>query len=61
VNINYWKPTPKKWRKVGDTLLLISVSFTGLSIVDEMRWLGLAVSMCAAAGKFLTNFFADEN
>ena len=58
---NYWKPTPKRWRKIGDALLTLSVSFAGLSIVDEFRWIGISVSIIGGIGKFLTNFFANDN
>ena len=62
---NYYKPTPKKWRKVGDALIIaiptIQPAIMGLDIsLKAKAWLVLAISVILATGKFLTNFFADE-
>lgn len=57
---NYWKPTPKKWRKIGDALLAVALyaqtqeALTGYSHVTQI------VSIVGLLGKFLTNFFAEE-
>lgn len=57
---NYWQPTPKKVRKLGDALLAMSMysqtqeMFTGHSILLT------SVSIIGLIGKFLTNFFSDE-
>lgn len=61
----YFSPTPKKWRKVGDSLLLLSVgvsgSITGLPMPDnEKMWLMFAVSLLGTFGKIMTNFAGDE-
>ena len=68
---NYWKPTPKKWRKIGDTILAVGTFITAGSLVgyDQMKEiftpqevkLIIALSfILGVAGKFLTNFFKDE-
>lgn len=57
---NYYKPTPKRWRKVGDALLTLSISFAGLSILDEFRWVGITVAVLGGIGKFLTNLFPPD-
>ena len=57
---NYYKPTPKKWRKLGDALLGVSL----MAVPAELGgygWLAICIFMCGVIGKFLTNFFADEN
>lgn len=57
---NYWKPTPKFWRKIGDCLLGISTFLTGsLIITNNQTWALLALGV-GVVGKFLTNFFSDE-
>lgn len=68
---NYWKPTPKKWRQVGDFLLAIStlVSLGGMWQFDALKdffttseiknMIMLSISS-GVVGKFLTNFFSDE-
>lgn len=56
---NYYKPTPKKMRKLGDALLGISL----IAIPAELSgytWLSISVFLVGVIGKFLTNFFSDE-
>ena len=60
MKISYWKPTPKKMRILGDALLTLSISFTGLSYIDEYRAVCIGIAIAAGLGKFLTNWFADE-
>lgn len=68
---NYWKPTPKKWRKIGDTFLAISsvLAIGGLWQFDnlkdiftafEIKTMIVASISLGALGKFLTNFFKEE-
>lgn len=68
---NYWKPTPKKWRKLGDSLLAIAtvLSIGGLWQFDnlkdiftthELRAMIIVSITLGVIGKFLTNFFKDE-
>lgn len=68
---NYYKPTPKKWRQIGDAILATSVFITsgGLLAFDTLSQIFTAKELkiiigCAFAlgviGKFLTNFFKDD-
>jgi hypothetical protein len=68
---SYWKPTPKKWRKLGDTFLAVSsvMAIGGLWQFDNLKDIftafeikSMIVSSIAlgALGKFLTNFFKEE-
>lgn len=68
---NYWKPTPKKWRKFGDTLLAVSsvLAIGGIWQFDNLKDIFTAFEIKAmivasislgAIGKFLTNFFKEE-
>jgi len=62
---NYYKPTPKKWRKLGDALIVaiptVQGAIMGLDIsLRAKAWIVLVISVILATGKFLTNFFADE-
>lgn len=68
---NYWRPTPKKWRKVGDSLLAVStiLSIGGLwgfdnlkEILDpnELKYLITGSIFAGVIGKFITNFFKDD-
>ena len=67
----YWAPTPKKWRKIGDTLLAVSsgLAVGGLWQFDNLKDIFTAFEIksmivtsitLGAIGKFLTNFFIEE-
>ena len=58
---NYWKPTPAKWRKIGDICLLLSVSLSGLSAFEQFKWYGIGLAVLLGVGKFLTNFKYDDS
>ena len=57
---NYYKPTPKKWRKIGDALLGVSTMITSFSIYENIQWLAISALMTGVVGKFLTNFFSKN-
>ncbi len=54
---NYNAPTPKFWRRLGDSLLSVSSTITGFAIYNEMDWLAYLALGTGVVGKFLTNFF----
>jgi hypothetical protein len=56
----YSKPTPGVMRKLGDGLLAASTFVTAYAVAEEMKVVALISLVVGAAGKFLTNFFADE-
>ena len=67
----YWAPTPKKWRRIGDSLLAVAtlVAMGGLFQFDALKeiftveqlriMIGGSIAM-GVIGKFLTNFFKDS-
>ena len=55
----YSKPTPKKLRRLGDGLLLVSTIFTEETMVDKPALASVAL-ICGVIGKFLTNFFSEQ-
>jgi len=57
---NYYSPTPKKWRKLGDAFLGVSTTITGFAIYNESKWVAIAALFTGVIGKFLTNFFSEE-
>lgn len=58
---NYYKPTPKKWRKIGDALLAVSLVAVPAELAGH-AWLSISIFLLGVVGKFLTNFFSeDEN
>ncbi len=70
---NYYKPTPKKWRQIGDAILAVGVFVTGGGLMafdtlsqiftsKELKIIIAAAFILGVVGKFLTNFFkVDEN
>lgn len=68
---NYYKPTPTKWRKIGDSLLAVAALFGGGGLIafDQLKevysehelkvMIGSAIVL-GVVGKFLTNFFTNE-
>ncbi len=56
---NYWHPTPKKWRKLGDALL--GVALMGIPAdLAGYKWVGITMFIIGIVGKFLTNFFTND-
>ena len=57
---NYYKPTPKKWRQLGDSLLSVGTFVGSYAAFAEMKWVAIAAFALGVVGKFLTNFFKDD-
>lgn len=56
----YWKPTPKLFRKIGDTLLACSTMIAGYSIYSGYEWTAIVAITSGVIGKFLTNFTQED-
>jgi hypothetical protein len=56
----YYKPTPAKLRKLGDALLSVSTAITGYAIYEEHKIFALAALAAGIIGKFLTNFYSED-
>ena len=57
---NYYAPTPKKWRQLGDALLAVALMGVPAELAGY-KWIGLSLFIIGIIGKFLTNFFKEEN
>jgi hypothetical protein len=57
---DYYSPTPRKWRKLGDALLGVSTTITGFAIYEDAKWVAIAALTFGVVGKFLTNFFGED-
>jgi len=57
---DYYKATPKFWRKLGDALLSVGTAITGFAIMEEMKWIAISALLVTVIGKFLTNFFKED-
>lgn len=56
---NYYKPTPKKWRKIGDSFQDLSFIIGGLVIFTSSPIIGFAAMAVGRIGKILTNFASE--
>ena len=67
----YWSPTPKKWRKIGDSLLASATvnavggvwQFDALKEVftaGQLKAMIISSIVLGVVGKFLTNFFKED-
>jgi hypothetical protein len=54
----YFEPTPKRLRVLGDSIAAASLFVAGLNIEHPKLMLGCGIA--GAVGKFITNFFTDE-
>jgi hypothetical protein len=57
---DYFKPTPKRFRILGDSLASASVFISSYAIINDMKYIGLAVLCTGWVGKFMTNFFTED-
>ena len=55
---NYFKPTPKRFRVLGDSIAAASLFIAGLNL-DNPKLMMIS-GVCGAVGKFVTNFFAED-
>ena len=56
----YYRPTPIKWRKIGDALLASSTTITTFAIYEQVEWLAYVALITGVLGKFLTNLFVRK-
>ena len=68
---NYYKPTPKFWRKLGDSLLVVALFLSTGALFQydllkeiytpkEVRTAISVIIVIGVLGKFLTNFFKED-
>jgi hypothetical protein len=57
---NYWEPTPKFWRAIGDALLTVGSTATAYNIVMDDKLIAMFCLVSGVLGKFITNFFTDN-
>jgi hypothetical protein len=55
----YFKPTPKLMRKIGDTMLAISLVSVPVAMIND-KTVGFILIGCGIVGKFLTNWFSED-
>jgi hypothetical protein len=62
---NYWKPTPKRIRKFGDSMLVVLPLLQGAVMNSPLTetgkaWAVFGVAVLVVMAKFITNLFAEE-
>jgi uncharacterized membrane protein len=58
---NYWAPTPKFYRALGDALLTIGTTATAYNIVMDDKFIAMFFLVGSVLGKFITNFFGTTD
>lgn len=56
----YFKPTPKRFRVFGDSLSAAGTFAAGVSVLNGYPIVGTVVMVVAVVGKFISNFFTEE-
>jgi hypothetical protein len=56
---NYYQPTPKKYRMIGDALLIISSTFSAYNFMSNQEEWALFFLILGTIGKVLTNFATE--
>ena len=62
---NYFHPTPKVWRKIGDSILIGSTSLSammmGAPIPEQAKtWVIFGLNVFGVFGKVISNMFKEE-
>lgn len=56
----YWKPTPKKVRKIADSLSAAAMAASTYAFVQDYKVFAYVVLSSAFVGKFLSNLFSED-
>lgn len=57
----YKAPTPERWRKIGDSLLIVGGSLTAYMIDRDDHRLAVLALTCTILGKIITNLATEDN
>jgi hypothetical protein len=55
----YYKPTPKKWRKIGDTITDVSIIVATIAFFTPAQWITPVSMMIGRIGKIITNLASE--
>lgn len=61
IQSKYYMPTPKKWRKIGDTIQEVALISSGIVaiIAAPPAWIPVAIFAIGRIGKVITNFASE--
>lgn len=57
---HYWSPTPKKIKKIADSLSAAALAVSAFSFVSDYKIVAYIILSSAFVGKFLSNLFTDD-
>ena len=57
---HYWAPTPKKIRKIADSVVVACTFSGGLSTLNGHPIVGTIIFVLGFSAKTISNFFTDE-
>lgn len=65
ISKRYWHPTPKKWRQIGDAILIGSTSLSAMMMgaplsEKAITWTIFGLNVFGVFGKIITNLFKEE-
>jgi len=63
---NYYEPTPRRLKKLGDTILIgsttLSAMMMGSPFTDTQKtWIIFGLNVVGVLGKMITNLFKEED
>lgn len=56
----YFKPTPKKIRKIADSLSMAALAISGFTFVQDYKTAAYITLSSAFLGKFFSNLFSED-
>jgi hypothetical protein len=56
----YWKPTPKKIRKIADSISAGALAVSSYSFAQNYKEVAFGILALAFIGKFASNLFSEE-
>lgn len=57
---SYWKPTPKKIRRIADSILAGATTIATFAAFNDHAVLATVIMIIAGIAKFLSNFFSEN-
>ena len=54
-------PTPRVWRQLGNALFGVSTIISGYTMYSDLPTVALVTMICGVVGKFLSEFFVEDN
>ena len=55
----YYRPTPKKMRKIGDSILSLGTTISGITVFTLPAWVTIISLLLTWAGKTITNLYSE--